>query len=113
MARHQLGRQEALRRVGPKPGTLQAAAPLAIVQIDHTLVDVHVVDDVHRKSVGRPWITLAIDVASRCVLGFHLSLEAPGTAAVAACIAHAGLPKERWLAANRINAQWPLWGLPR
>ena len=113
VAHRQLGREEALRRVGPKPGTLQAHAPLAIVQIDHTLVDVHVVDDVHRKSIGRPWITLAIDVASRCVLGFHLSLEAPSTASVAACIAHACSPKERWLDAKRIDAQWPLWGLPQ
>ncbi len=113
VARHQLGREEALRQVGPKPGSLEASAPLAIVQIDHTLVDLHVVDEVHRKSIGRPWITLAIDVASRCVLGFHLSLEAPSTASVAACIAHACLPKERWLAARGIDAQWPLWGLPQ
>lgn len=112
VAKRQLGREEAMRRIGPKPGTLEARAPLAVVQIDHTLVDVHVVDDVHRKSIGRPWITLAIDVASRCVLGFHLSLEAPSTASVAACIAHAFRPKDRWLAQNHIEAQWPVWGLP-
>ena len=112
VAKHQLGREEANRRVGPKPGSLSATAPLSIVQIDHTLVDVHVVDDVHRKSIGRPWITLAIDVATRCVLGMHLSLEAPSVASVATCISHAGRPKERWLAANRIEAQWPIWGLP-
>ena len=112
VAKHQLGREEANRRVGPKPGSLSATAPLSIVQIDHNLVDVHVVDDVHRKSIGRPWITLAIDVATRCVLGMHLSLEAPSVASVAACIAHACRPKERWLQANRIDAQWPLWGLP-
>ena len=112
VAKRQLGREEAMRRVGPKPGSLEAEGPLAMVQIDHTLVDVHVVDDVHRKSIGRPWITLAIDVASRCVLGFHLSLEAPSTASVAACVAHSFRPKDRWLAQNGIEAQWPVWGLP-
>ena len=112
VAHRQLGREEAERRLGPKPGSLQASAPLAIVQIDHTLVDVHVVDDIHRKSIGRPWITLAIDVSTRCVVGFHLSLEPPSTESVAACITHACLPKDRWLTALGVDARWPIWGLP-
>ncbi len=37
------------------PRTRQA---LAIVQIDHTLVDIMVVDEVLRQSMGRPWITV-------------------------------------------------------
>jgi hypothetical protein len=36
-----------------------------VVQIDHTLLDIILVDDLHRLSIGRPWITLAIDVFSR------------------------------------------------
>ena len=39
------------------------------VQIDHTPVDVIVVDERHRLPVGRPYVTAAIDVASRCVHG--------------------------------------------
>jgi putative transposase len=113
VAHHQLGRDEANRKFGPKPGSLQRKAPLSVVQIDHTLVDIHVVDDVERKSIGRPWITVAIDVATRCVLGFHLSLESPSVASVAACLAHACLPKEAWLEESEIESQWPTWGLPR
>ncbi len=45
--------------------------PLELVQIDHTLVDVVVVDELARKPIGRPWVTLAINVATRAVLGFH------------------------------------------
>ena len=77
VARHQLGREEANRKLGAKPGSLKTRRPLALVQIDHTRVDVHVVDDKHRKDIGRPWITVAIDVATRCIMGFYLSLEAP------------------------------------
>jgi putative transposase len=44
--------------------------PLEVVQIDHTLVDVVVVDELERLPLGRPWLTLAIDVASRMVNGF-------------------------------------------
>jgi len=113
VAKHQLGRDEAQKRSGFKPGSLRETTPLAIVQIDHTLVDIHVVDDDRRQSIGRPWITLAIDVATRCILGFHLTLEAPGTASVAACIAHACLPKEDWLRALGVNTEWPVWGLPQ
>ena len=112
VARHQLGRDEANRRFGAKPGALREKTPLAIVQIDHTLVDVHLVDDIHRKSIGRPWITVAIDVATRCVLGFHLSLEAPSVASVAACLSRSCLPKDGWIAELGIEADWPVWGVP-
>jgi putative transposase len=51
--------------------------PLAIVQMDHTLVDIMVVDEIHRQSMGRPWVTVAFDIATRTVLGFVLSLNPP------------------------------------
>ena len=44
--------------------------PLAIVQMDHTLLPVMIVDDTHRLPIKRAWITLAIDVFSRVCLGF-------------------------------------------
>jgi len=34
-----------------------------------------VVDEGDRLPIGRPWLTLAVDVASRVVLGFSISLE--------------------------------------
>jgi len=90
---------------------LEASWPLSLVQIDHTLVDVIVVDSVTRAPIQRPWLTLAIDVWSRCVVGFHLSLEAPSATSVALCIAHAVLPKSPWLAERKIEADWPIHGL--
>ena len=48
------------RRFSPVVGSFPGAdAPLRFVQIDHTPVDLQLVDDVHRRPVGRPWITLA------------------------------------------------------
>jgi putative transposase len=115
-------RQETLRRregdavVRNKYAPLQGAFPganwpLAIVQIDHTPVDLILVDDVHRRPVGRPWITVAIDVFSRMVAGFYVSFDPPGTLAVGLCLAHAILPKERWLAKHEIATPWPVWGV--
>ncbi|MFZ6864374.1 helix-turn-helix domain-containing protein [Undibacterium sp. Ji67W] len=85
--------------------------PLAMVQIDHTELPVIIVDDIHRKSIKRVWITLAIDVNSRVCLGMHLSLDAPSAMSAGMCIAHAILPKEKWLARlNITSTDWPCWG---
>jgi putative transposase len=105
------GRKAARDRFAPVTGSLEAAWPLSLIQIDHTLVDVIVVDSVTRAPIQRPWITLAIDVFSRCVAGFHLSLEPPSATSVALCIAHAALAKEPWLLERNILANWPVYGL--
>ncbi|WP_435860734.1 hypothetical protein [Streptomyces spiralis] len=36
------------------------------IQVDPTLVDVIVVDEQHRLPIGRPYLTVALDVVSRC-----------------------------------------------
>lgn len=105
------GRKAAEDRFRPVTGSLEATAPLSLVQIDHTVVDVIVVDSVSRAPIQRPWLTLAIDVFSRCVAGFHLSLEPPSATSVALCVAHATLPKQPWLAQRNIEAEWPAEGL--
>jgi putative transposase len=46
-----------------------------MVQIDHTLVDVMVVDAIHRLSMGRSWITVAFDIATRTVLGGSVAMD--------------------------------------
>jgi hypothetical protein len=59
-----------------------------LVQIDHTWMDVVVVDREWRLPIGRPWLTLAIDVASRAVAGFSVSLEAPWALSVSLVLSH-------------------------
>jgi putative transposase len=105
------GRKVAHDRFAPATGSLEAQWPLALVQVDHTLVDVIVVDNLTRRPIQRPWLTLAIDVRSRCVVGFHLSLEPPSATSVALCVAQAVLPKAHWLAERKIEADWPVHGL--
>ena len=59
-------------------------------------------------------MTLVMDVFSRAVLGFHISLDAPGAAAAGACVANAILPKERFLENfPKVRSQWNCWGKPR
>ena len=107
------GNDKAERRYLATPGTLIAEHPLEIVQIDHTKADVTVVDPVTRHPLGRPTLTLAIDVNTRMVLGFHLSLEPPSLLAVALCLTHAVMDKSFWLAARGIGTDWPARGIPK
>lgn len=86
--------------------------PLETIQIDHTPLDVVVVDEVHRKPVGRPWLTLAIDVYSRMVFGFFISLDRPGFFSVGQTLLQGILPKESFLKEHGINAPWEIHGLP-
>jgi putative transposase len=106
------GRKAARDRFAPATGSLDAPWPLALIQIDHTLIDVMAVDSVTRQPIQRPWLTIAIDVHSRCVAGFHLTLEAPSATSVALCLAHAALPKTGWLMARDIAGAWPVEGVP-
>ncbi|MGX0878790.1 putative transposase [Roseovarius sp. MBR-154] len=111
MARRE-GKAKAERRHLATPGGLTADSPLDIVQIDHTKADVTVVDPVTRRPLGRPTLTVAIDVNTRMVLGFHLSLEPPSLLAVALCLTHAVMDKSHWLTARGISTDWAAQGIP-
>ncbi|WP_054006408.1 Mu transposase C-terminal domain-containing protein [Cypionkella psychrotolerans] len=106
------GAKAARSRYHPVPGTYQIERAFEVVQIDHTLVDVIVVDRAYRQPLQRPWVTLAIDIASRMVAGFYLTLEPPSALSVALVIQHLVQPKLDWLGSLGIDADWPTAGLP-
>jgi putative transposase len=106
------GAQAARSRYHPVPGTYGIERAFEVVQIDHTLVDVIVVDRAHRQPLQRPWVTLAIDVTSRMVAGFCLTLEPPSALSVSLTIQHLVQPKLDWLDGLGIDADWPAAGLP-
>lgn len=93
---------------GPFPG---GKYPLEYVQIDHTLLDIILVDDTERKPLGRPWLTLAIDIFSRMVTGYYLSFDPPGAIGTGLCISNSILPKEKLLSSHNIKGEWPCWGI--
>ncbi|MEP0962959.1 MAG: hypothetical protein ABJQ70_10705 [Roseobacter sp.] len=65
-----------------RAGGLDVERPLEVVQIDHTLADIILVDQVERKHLARPWLTLAIDVTTRVVLGGYVSFNAPSVLSI-------------------------------
>ena len=91
----------------------RSAGPLDVVQIDHTIVDLIVVDEVTRTPIGRPVLTLAIDVHTRVVTGFYLGLDHPSILRAGVCVAQSVFEKGTWLAERGIDLPWPVSGLPR
>jgi putative transposase len=106
------GAQRAHDQYGPVREHFEAQRPLELVQIDHTRVDLIAVDRLRREPLGRPWLTLALDVGSRIVLGFYVAFEAPSATSVALCLAHACLDKSAWLRERNLTITWPGAGLP-
>lgn len=102
----------------PQTGGLVARYPLEIVQVDHTLCNVILVDAESGSVMGRPWITVAIDVFSRMIVGYYIAFETPGALGTGMCLSHAILPKEHWMderglrLKNGTMAEWPAYGLP-
>jgi putative transposase len=112
VARRREGDQAA-RPLEPAAGVApQPQRPLDLVQIDHTPIDLIVVDEPTRESIGRPYLTLASDVFSRCVVGMVVTLEAPSATSVGLCLAHAVTDKRPWLERLGIEASWPMAGRP-
>jgi putative transposase len=51
--------------------------PFELAHIDHTQLDVSLVDSETGKPLGRPWLTLMLDAYSRRVLAFWLTFDEP------------------------------------
>lgn len=76
------------------------------VEIDHTTLDLMLIDDELLAPLGRPYLTILIDVFSSCILGYHLGFNAPSYDSVAKAMVHAIKPKEGLKTQN----PWPCYG---
>ncbi len=81
------------------------------VEVDHTLLDIWVVDPQSGLPLGRPWITLLIDRYSGYLLGFYISFYGPSSATVARALKVSIEPKEDWVASLGTGARrWSAMG---
>ncbi len=106
-------RREGDKLIEPIIGSFpQVDYPLSVIQMDHTPVDIIIVDPIDRLPIGRPYLTVAIDVYSRCIAGFVLSLEAPSAVSVGLCLTNIAIEKSSLLIMHNIDAIWPIYGKP-
>lgn len=108
--REGLNASRRFQSAGGKTSTVKA--PLDQVQIDHSVVDIIIVDDISRHPIGRPYLTVAIDVYSRCFVGMIVTLEAPSATSVGLCLSHVVCDKRSWLERLKIDVPWPMGGKP-
>jgi putative transposase len=80
-------------------------------QVDHTQVDVLVVDQ-GGEVLGRPRLTTVVDTYSRCIMGIHLGMEAPSAWVVCLALRHAILPKQ-YSSAYELEHGWGTYGIPQ
>jgi len=85
-----------------------ALRPLARACMDHSRMDVFVIDERTGLPLGRPWLTIVIDEFSRYILGYYLSFEEPSSVSMTRALRHALAPKE---ASPDAKAEWDAWGI--
>ena len=75
----------------------------------HTQADVPHRRPLHCKVIGRPWLSVAIDLATRTVPAFFIGMERPGAGTVASWSAASSSPRRPgWLTWGcRSTGRWP------
>lgn len=63
------------------------------VIIDHTWLNVHVVCPTLEMVLGRPWLTIVIDVKSRAIVGYVITFTDPSVWTVGEALSRMALPK--------------------
>ncbi|MBM7842182.1 Mu transposase C-terminal domain-containing protein [Herpetosiphon giganteus] len=92
-------------------GGVTVSRILERVEIDHTLLDILLVDEEDGLVIGRPTLTFALDVYSGMPFGFYIGFEPPSYYTVASCLLHGILPKPDVCKLYDTAHQWPVYGL--
>lgn len=111
--RKQDGSRAARNSYQPVLATPEERKPMGALEIDHTPIDVIVVD-VNGLVLGRPTLTIAVDRCSRMIVGFALHWEGESYAGIMMALRHAIMPKTylREAFGDAIANDWPCWSLP-
>jgi putative transposase len=110
------GVDNANRRFRGRGRPIEATRPLEYVLFDHTKIDVWAVvldDEGHPLFVARAWLTFAIDLYSRMILGAVIGYEPPSIQSVTACLRQVVRKKEFLLKQfGELKGACDGWGMP-
>jgi putative transposase len=106
------GHDSAVKAFRSVKGHSVVQAPLERAEIDHTLLDLMVVDDQSGLPLGRPSVTACIDCYTRCILGIYIGFNPPSYQSVAACLKDCFQPKVNLQRdyPDIVN-EWPAYGV--
>jgi putative transposase len=106
------GRESARKHFRASKGHVITNRPLERAEIDHTALDLFVVDESRHLPLGRPYVTACIDDYSRCILGIHVSFTPPSYHTVARCLKDCFRPKSRLQEEYPgIRSEWRAFGV--
>jgi len=86
--------------------------PLERTEIDHTRLDLIVVDERDNLPLGRPTFTYCMDTATRYPLGFYIGFDPPSYLTVMACLYHTILTKGNVCEVYGTEHEWIACGIP-
>jgi putative transposase len=108
------GRMAAIKKFRNITGYVVAEQVLERAEIDHTTLDLILVDDKTGIPLGRPTVTVCIDVMSRCILGVYVGFEPPSYVSVMHCLRHAFFPKNDLKSKfPSVEGDWDAYGVMR
>jgi putative transposase len=105
-----LSRREQKSQAETEPGPCPTRI-LERVEIDHTTLNLFVVDEQDGLPIGRPYITACIDKYSALVPGWHIGFNQGGYKSIMLCLQHAFLPKPDYRALYGTEHDYPVYGL--
>lgn len=91
---------------------VDARRPLARYEIDHTILDIVVVNDLTGLPMGRPTITVVVDACSGYITGMYISFWSAGLASTLSAFKVAIRPKDLLLEFAGIKHKWLACGIP-
>ena len=108
------GKEAGDNKYKSKPNKKIMERVLQQVQMDHTMVDMMLVDEFDRDVVvGRPWLTIIMCALTRVILGLYLSFRPPSLRTVANALSFAVLDKFQYLESYLGGSRaYPYHGIP-
>ncbi|MCD0501246.1 MULTISPECIES: Mu transposase C-terminal domain-containing protein [Achromobacter] len=87
-------------------GGIYATRPLERVEMDHTELDLYVIDDQRGIPLGRPTVTVIIDTYTKYILALYLSFEGESLGRVCQSLRLALRPKDDLTTAAMARNEW-------
>ena len=93
--------------------SLKLTRVLQRVEVDHTKLDLFVVDDKTLMPLGRPWLSTAVDALTRSIVGFYIGFNPPSFLSLIKLLRQTIIPKhflrEKY---PDIKNEWVCCGVP-
>ncbi|MCY9658493.1 DDE-type integrase/transposase/recombinase [Paenibacillus chondroitinus] len=108
------GKKYAFDKLSSVNTRVKPTIPLEEVEMDHTKLDLFVVDDDTRLPLGRPWITIAIDKATGNLIGLYVAFHSPSYVSVMKTMRH--MMTSKYYVKElypEIKNEWVAYGVPR